>query len=396
MHERIDHAYDILNGNDLTSKQKGYVLALLHDLDNNDAWIRFGHAGHERLKHEGVEVVYSGSDIYGLVNTMYHTDETKVVVADLGAMLPEGVDLWKHVSPQNRLLMDGRLVVNHFAKAQGIELPEQYRRNGYLGNDVRGVLSTEGFTFNKSLEHCVHIMQEHPNMLISMWVIRNGRNSETRLFPISIVGGHELYLEVSGSSKREFEYGHSKDDPHFNYRTVNVKVPRRGAFGPHNGCNGVDEVEFTHIRHLQDPDRFLLEWTRTRTHDNCHSAQDLVDFEPDRAEDYCIGIFDEHARAALEYLASVNEELLQSAGYPLMIYATEGYQRLVDRFRYNLSDGSSSVGQRNISLLATQTLKKESEIDGADPFLAIFQDSPLPKEKVLKPRFLVRQRGKLI
>ena len=139
-----------------------------------------------------------------------------------------------------------------------------------------------------------------------------------------------------------------------------------------------------------------MEWTRTRTHDNCHSAQDLVDFEPDRAEDYCIGIFDEHARAALEYLASVNEELLQSAGYPLMIYATEGYQRLVDRFRYNLSDGSSSVGQRNISLLATQTLKKESEIDGADPFLAIFQDSPLPKEKVLKPRFLVRQRGKLI
>ncbi|MFH1324978.1 MAG: hypothetical protein ABIH64_07045 [Nanoarchaeota archaeon] len=394
LHDRIDHAYDILRCPALTDPQKAYVYALLRGLENNDAWVPFRHNGHEKLRHEGVEVVCNATDIDGVVNEMYHTDETKVVVVDLKALLPD-VDLWKHARPQNRLLMNGKLVINHFAAANSLALPDTYRRSGYAGESVTQVLHQSGFTFNASFEHCAYIMQENPNLLISMFVIKNGRDSETRFFPISIIGGHELYLEVSGSPTRTFSYEHRKAEPAFNYRTVDIKVPRRMAFGPNNDGSKFDIVRFTHIRHLQDPNRFLLEWTKTRTHDNCHSAHDLIDFEPSRAGDYYIGIFDEHARAALEYLVGVNGELVQAAGYSLMIYATKGYQRLVDRFRYNLSDGSSSVGQRNISLLATQSLRKISEIRGAHPFRSLFQENPLPREKVLKPRFLVRQRHKL-
>jgi len=393
LHDRIDHVFDIMQQASLTDRQKGYVRETLRMLDDNNKWVRFGRKGHDKLKHEGVEIPYEGGDIDGLVDMMYHTDETKVVTADVAGLLPD-VDLWKHVRPQNRLLMNGGRVIKHFAQAGNIALPADY--NGNLNLNVRSVLEQAGYTFNKSFEHCVYVLQENPWILASMLVIKNGRNSETRFFPISVMGGHELYLEVSESTHRNFGHRHGKVEGPFKYRTVTVTVPRRMAFGANNDQDQiVDEITFTHIRHFQDPNRFKLEWEKTRTNDNCHSAHNLLDFEHLRREDYYIGVFDEHARAALEFLAEINDPLLRASGYSLMVYLTGGHQRLIDRLRYNLSDGSGSVGRMNINLLATRVLSKISEREGAHPFWSLYQEGPLPKEDVLKPKLLVRQRKKL-
>ena len=76
-------------------------------------------------------------------------------------------------------------------------------------------------------------------------------------------------------------------------------------------------------------------------------------------------------------------------GYSELLYPTEGFIRLVDRFRYNLSDGKGNIGTRNVAFLVNEALKINR------PFSTKFTTKKPSRGDVLKPKFLVGQRNRL-
>ncbi len=390
LHERIKHSFDILQQPSLSKNQKEYVDGLTTMLRSHGVWKRMDHS---HLEKEGVIIKYNASNLQDLVEFMYQgsedktVSETKVVVVGELPLDPDK-DYLKHVPNHNRLLLNGKTVIRYFAESNGLTLPDTYIRNGNITKEVEGLLKDAGFTFNTSFEHAAEYMQEHPDRFISMFVIKMGPKYEVRFFPYELVAGHELSCEIDASNKRQITMRHGDPERGTPYQRMVFHVPRRDAFnGSQNDPEGRskthDEVELLYL----PTGEAITGWLKTRVRCNCGSSLNLRDFK--LASGGEVGIFDSHSRTALEYAKEHESQLSPNLGYAELLYPTPGFMRLVDRFRYNLSDGQSSVGTRNITFLVNEALKVKK------PFSSKFTTEKPKKTDVLKPKYLVKQRNRL-
>lgn len=384
LHKRIDHSFDMLKQQSLTNPQKEYVDGLTAMLRSHGVWKRMNHP---HLEEEGVIVRYNGDNLQDLVNLMYHGSETHVVIVD-ELPLDADKDYLKHTLNYNRLLLNGRTIIKHFAASTGIILPETYLRNGTVTKEVELLLKDADFTFNAAFEHAVEYMQGHLDRFISMFVVKMGPKYEVRIFPYELVAGHELAYEIESTNKREITMRHGNPERGTSYQRMVFHVPRRDAFnGSRNDPAGRskthDEVELLYLPTEEE----ATGWLRTKVRCNCGSSLDLRDFKLESGGE--VGIFDSHSRAALEYAKEHEDQLSPMFGYSELLYPTEGFIRLVDRFRYNLSDGKGNIGTRNVAFLVNEALKINR------PFSTKFTTKKPSRGDVLKPKFLVGQRNRL-
>ena len=392
LQDRIERAFDIINQRSLSERQQGYVHALMLELEKPQSWKRLDN---QHLQREGVVIRYSGDDLSELVNLIYTTTEDKVIVIE-GFPLDADADYIKHVSQHTKLLLNGKQVIEHFASMQGVTLSNTYSKYGRLTNEVKEKLERANFTFNIAFEHAVHVMQEHPEIFIAMFVIKNSDGNEIRIFPYELVAGTELYYEFSSSDnpERKVFMRHGDIEGEFKYNGCNIfAIPKRTPFdsrGQQGRSATHDEVEVHYLPHVERPREMVLEWMETRTSCNCDSALNLRNFEERRGRTVrVVNSFDAHARAVLLYISGEENITAKNDEYGLILYPTEGFIRLVDRFRYNLSNGKGSVGIRDISFLVNEALKLGTN------FNRKFTTTAPKQDDVLKPKYLVRQRKRL-
>lgn len=336
---RLDILFEILGEDGPEPRQEAYVGRLLKQVDyERGSWERFDY---DLLREKGVVIPHDG-DLSDLVKLVGRTRENKVIDTEAQILKPD-VDYLKHITNTHKLRLDGKYVVEAFAERKGFELPEGY--NGRMTTAVYALLQEHGFTFIEALHSAVDVLrsEKYANRDVAVLTIPQGRGMETRIFPLDLVTGTELYFEAMKHRPGVIEMRHGEVTAvDFKYHGTNVfRVPRRTPTRkkPYN------YVETRYLPDLERPRDMTLEWRNTLILCDCDRALDLRNFEDRRGVKTAGYAYSQgpHARFVVLYVGE------QRGAQGSLTYPTDGFIGFCNKLRYNVAHGGSglAVGEQN-------------------------------------------------
>jgi len=401
----IDEAHEITGKGLVNLEEIATVHRLLGFLSDSDSWHDLAYGD---LENNRIIIPFTHGTLYDLAELMACTPETKVVDVRTFPVDPRtvpdkpGFDYVKKIPEYNKLLLNGKLVIKHFAREHGVMLPESYLQgNGSITAEVKDILSRAGFHFREALEHAAAYLQENPSRFVASFVIKTKNGTEVRYTPFNSVIGEYIYTEICQSEARQAretgEYNRTitwqpftQNGQPAEYQYVRFHVPIRDAFGirERHAVAGEstthDYVEFQFLDYIQNPNAHVLSWMETLVH--CHDpyAMNLRNFRQRRGEKILVCThFDEHAMVALEATVDARENAVRNWGYRIIAHPTAEHMRYTDRCLYNMFEGNSAVGVEKLRLLANESMKLPG------PFSTKFSDQKPREEDVLRPIYLV-------
>lgn len=367
---------------------------------DGEYWKNFDY---EHLKKEGVIIPHNGN-LKGLVGLIQEIDKSKVIFTPSvveRALAPEDEhDYLKHIDWRNKLVLNGKDVVEMFARDKGIELPENYLRNGYMTTNVFNLLQQNGFYFNEALRSAIKILKEpkYQNRIITSMAIKRADGTELRFHPHDWVEAAEFYMYCFAHKRNLIEtLGKKITDPNDKryYGADAFLVPKRT---PVNG----QQYNYVEMHFFPDPHgkgKYPLSWMGTKVACNCPHALNMRNFEDRKGKQMrVVETMDTHANMFFLKWIHLHKKEIDDLGKVVNNMSpvpTLELSDVTDKIRYNLAQefeveekGKPKINRTYVGEVGIEALILELAKTPSWTFERMFNPDEKVGGQLLKPMYI--------